>query len=78
MESNAKSQKKTAGKVVFTVLRRTLLSVFTLVMLVLVPEILGGGFLAVLLILANITFLLYDFVIPKMEIILSRVIPGIK
>lgn len=36
MESNAKSQKKTAGKVVFTVLRRTLLSVFTLVMLVLV------------------------------------------
>ena len=56
----------------------SIIAIEALVMLVLVPEILGGGFLAVLLILANITFVLYDFVIPKMEIILGSVIPDIK
>lgn len=44
-----------------------------LVMTVLVPETIGGVLLWVLLILGNITFLAYDFMIPKVEVLLGRI-----
>lgn len=45
-----------------------------LVMTVLVPEVVGDVLLWVLLILGNLTFLAYDFMIPRMELLLSRII----
>ena len=51
-----------------------IISVEALVMYVLVPEAMESLFLVILLILANITFLLYDFVVPRMEIVLQRMI----
>lgn len=45
-----------------------------LVMTILVPEAIGGTLLWVLLILGNITFLAYDFMIPKMEILMGRIV----
>lgn len=45
-----------------------------LVMTVLVPEVVGDVLLWVLLILGNLTFLAYDLMIPKMELLLSRII----
>ena len=50
----------------------TVLAVEALVMLVLVPESMGVWMAAVLLILGNVTFILYDFLIPRAEIILQR------
>ena len=44
-----------------------------LVMFLLVPEVLSGWMIALLLILANITFLAYDFLIPRMEVLLKRI-----
>lgn len=44
-----------------------------LVMYVLVPEVLGGTLLWVLLILGNITFIAYDFMIPRMEVLMERI-----
>ena len=44
-----------------------------LVMTVLVPETIGGVLLWVLLLLGNITFLAYDFMIPKVEVLLGRI-----
>ena len=44
-----------------------------LVMTILVPEAIGGTLLWVLLILGNITFLAYDFMIPKMEVLMGRI-----
>ena len=44
-----------------------------LVMSVLAPEAVGQILLWVLLILGNITFLAYDFMIPKMEILMGRI-----
>lgn len=41
-----------------------------LVMLVLVPESLGTALTVVLLVLGNVTFIVYDFVIPRMEAVL--------
>ena len=45
-----------------------------LVMTILVPEAIGGTLLWVLLILGNITFLAYDFMIPKMEVLMGRIV----
>lgn len=45
-----------------------------LVMTVLVPEVVGGTLLWILLVIGNITFLAYDFMIPKIETLLSRII----
>lgn len=53
-----------------------IISIEALVMYVLVPESMTFIFAAVLLILANVTFVLYDFVIPRIEIILRRVMPS--
>jgi len=44
-----------------------------LVMTVLVPEAIGGILLWVLLILGNITFLAYDFMIPRLEVLVGRI-----
>ena len=44
-----------------------------LVMTILVPEAIGGTLLWVLLILGNITFFAYDFMIPKMEVLMGRI-----
>lgn len=44
-----------------------------LVMTVLVPEAIGGVLLWVLLILGNITFLAYDFMIPRLEVLMGRI-----
>lgn len=44
-----------------------------LVMTILVPEAIEGTLLWVLLILGNITFLAYDFMIPKMEVLMGRI-----
>lgn len=44
-----------------------------LVMTILVPEAIGGVLLWVLLILGNITFLAYDFMIPRVEVLMCRI-----
>ena len=44
----------------------------TVLIKLLVPEELGGWFAIVLLILGNITFLVYDFVMPRFEFIMER------
>lgn len=43
-----------------------------LIVLVLVPEVLTGWMIALLLTLGNLTFLLYDFLIPRYDAMLSR------
>ena len=53
-------------------------AVEALVILVLVPEVMPGWMTALLLILGNITFILYDFVIPRAEIILRHYLGRIK
>ena len=45
-----------------------------LVMTVLAPEVVGDVLLWVLLALGNITFVAYDFMIPKMELLMSRLV----
>lgn len=49
-----------------------IIAVEMLVMKILAPEVMDGSFLALLLLLANVTFVLYDRVIPRMETILER------
>lgn len=46
-----------------------------LVMRVLVPEVMGGVFLWILLILGNITFLVYDWMLPRLEHLMNRIFP---
>lgn len=50
-----------------------IIAIEALVMLVLVPEVIGGVMLWVLLILGNITFLAYDFMIPRLDTLLRRI-----
>lgn len=45
-----------------------------LVLYLLVPEDMTGGFLLVLLAISNLVFLLYDSIVPKTDILLSRLI----
>lgn len=51
----------------------TIIAIEALVMLVLVPEVLGGGLIAALLVLGNITFILYDCIIPVLTVRLSKI-----
>ena len=44
-----------------------------LVMTVLVPEVLGGALLWIMLALGNVTFLAYDFMLPRLQVFLSRI-----
>lgn len=48
----------------------------TLVMLVLVPQAMEPMFLGILLAMANVTFWLYDFVVPRFDVLLGRIFPG--
>lgn len=45
-----------------------------LMLYLLVPEDMTGGFLLVLLAISNLVFLLYDSIVPKTDILLSRLI----
>lgn len=60
-----------AKLVVFNV---AIIAVEWLVMTVLVPETVGNVLLWVLQILGNITFLTYDFLIPRVETLMGRII----
>lgn len=51
-----------------------IIAIEALVLYLFVPEALADWMIAVLLILANITFLAYDFLIPRMEVIMKRII----
>ena len=45
-----------------------------LVVTILVPEVIGGALLWVLLALGNLTFIAYDLLIPKVDILLGRIV----
>ena len=49
------------------------IAIEALVICLLVPEALTAWMIVLLLVLANITFLAYDFLIPRMEILMSRI-----
>lgn len=44
-----------------------------LVIKVLVPDVIGGALLWVMLILGNVTFLAYDFMLPRLQAFLARI-----
>ena len=46
-----------------------------LVMHVLAPEVMGTVFLLILLALGNVTFFLYDWMLPRLDHILERIFP---
>ena len=46
-----------------------------LVMHVLAPEVMGTVFLLILLALGNVTFFLYDWMLPRLEHMLDRIFP---
>ena len=50
----------------------TFMGIEALVMLVLVPEVMSLGMIAVFLVLGNITFILYDLVLPRAEFIFKK------
>ena len=49
-----------------------IISLEALVMLVLVPEVMGGLMMAALLLLGNVTFLLYDRAVPMFDVLASK------
>ena len=49
-----------------------------LIMLVLVPETMGGGLMIALLFMGNITFLCYDIILPRAQLLLERLFRRIK
>lgn len=55
-----------------TLFNAIVISVEALLMLVLVPEHLGNAMLVLLLVLGNVTFLVYDFAIPRFEMIVTK------
>lgn len=55
-----------------TVFNAVVIAIEWLVMTLLVPETLGGGLMWVLLVLGNVTFILYDILIPRAEQLLTR------
>lgn len=56
----------------FAYFNLVVVAIEALVMLVLVPEAMGTVLAIVLLLLGNLTFLVYDFLIPRAEIILCH------
>lgn len=48
------------------------IAVEALVVMLLIPEVLTGWMIALLLVLGNICFLLYDLILPRAEMILQR------
>jgi hypothetical protein len=57
----------------FGIFNGVVLAIEWLVMRILVPEAVGSAILWVLLILGNITFLFYDLMIPRMEILMRKI-----
>ena len=55
-----------------------IIAVEALVMLVLVPEVLDTGMVLLLLAMGNMTFLCYDFLLPRWEILFQRYFGKIK
>lgn len=53
-------------------------AVEALVMLVLVPETLGFALGAVLLVMGNVVFLCYDFLLPRAELLLQKYLSKLK
>ena len=53
----------------------SVIAIETLVMYVLVPEAADWLLLSILLVLANVTFLMYDFVIARFDLIMARIMP---
>lgn len=51
----------------------TVIAIEALVMLVLMPETMGSAMIAALLVLGNVTFILYDFVLPVLELRLNSI-----
>ncbi|MBO5953102.1 MAG: hypothetical protein J6Q53_03140 [Oscillospiraceae bacterium] len=51
-----------------------IIAIETLVLLVFLPEVLGFGILAALLALGNLTFLLYDRLIPSFTALVQRIL----
>ena len=56
------------------VFNAAVIAVEALVLLVLVPESLGSVLLWIMLALGNVTFLLYDILIPRMTVLLDNVL----
>lgn len=57
----------------FGIFNGVVLAIEWLVMRILVPEAVGSAILWVLLILGNVTFLFYDLMIPRMEILMRKI-----
>ena len=60
----------------FACFNAVVVGIEALVMLVLVPESMGTALTVALLLLGNLTFLCYDFIIPRARIILNRRLEG--
>ena len=50
-----------------------ILAIEYVVLTLIAPEVIGGVLLWVLLIMANVTFLAYDFMLPRLEGMLGRI-----
>lgn len=55
-------------------LNAVMIAIEALVMLVLVPEVMEPVYLIVFLILMNVLFLVYDYALPYMEVLLGRIL----
>lgn len=53
------------------------IAIEALVLFILVPEALNGWILAALLLIGNVSFLLYDYVIPRTNVLFRRIIKRI-
>ncbi|MBQ2957091.1 MAG: hypothetical protein IJE08_11580 [Clostridia bacterium] len=49
-----------------------ILALEALVVMVLVPEVIGPGMAAALLLMGNVTFILYDYMIPRYELVMEK------
>ena len=56
-----------------TIFNAISITIEAMIIYLILPEALTSGMIAVLLILGNITFLAYDFLIPRMTLLLTRI-----
>lgn len=70
LEKLPKAAKYLAKFIIFNV---CFISIEVLVMLVLVPEAMGGLLFVIFIITANVTFFAYDYMIPLLDITLRRI-----
>ena len=52
------------------------IAVEALMMFLLVPEAMERGFLLVMLALSNVVFLLYDYIVPRTDVLIRRIFKG--